>query len=108
MQPNARELLQRAREFPWWLFTAGEIAILCNVTEVIVHRIEAEPDGPFFLDRCRPEWFLDWMRRHPGFDLSAEPGRRAVPKIVVKKSATDDNPWNEVQCSRDLRRRDNS
>jgi len=55
------------------MFTGEEICEICNVSQNVVSRVKAMPDSPFFLNKCRPEWFLDWMRKHPEFQLTKAP-----------------------------------
>jgi len=36
-------------------------------------------DSPFFLNKCRPEWFLQWMREHPDCQLTKDHAPNADP-----------------------------
>jgi hypothetical protein len=54
------------------MFTVEEIALLCNVSRDVVSKVRAAADNPFFLNKCRPEWFTEWMRRHPEFQLTKD------------------------------------
>jgi hypothetical protein len=58
------------KENPCWMFTGEEICEICNVGQNVVSRVKAHPDSPFFLNKCRPEWFLEFMRNHPEFQLT--------------------------------------
>jgi hypothetical protein len=94
--PEPREdLMQRARDFSWWMFSEEEIASLCNVPPEVVNRIKADPESPFFMDLCRPEWFAEWMRRHPDFQVSDEPGARSAPKAQTEIAGS--NPWADAR-----------
>lgn len=70
MQHDQYQLHEIARDNPCWMFTGEEICVLCNVSQNVVSRVKAHPDSPFFLNKCRPEWFLDFMRNHPEFQLT--------------------------------------
>ena len=67
---DQKQLHQIALDYPWYMFTGEEIAELCNVSENVIWRVKALSDSPFFLNKCRPEWFLEWMRNHPEFQLT--------------------------------------
>jgi hypothetical protein len=70
MQHAEMQLHQIAQDFPWYTFTVEEIALLCNVSRDVVSKVRAATDTPFFLNKCRPEWFTAWMRGHPDFQLT--------------------------------------
>lgn len=70
MQHDQKQLHQIAQDYLWYTFTVEEIAILCNVSRDFVSRVRAASDSPFCLNKCRPEWFTDWMREHPDFQLT--------------------------------------
>ena len=72
MQHDPKQLHQLAQDYPWHTFTVEEIAILCNVSRDVVTRVRIAKDSPFFLNKCRPEWFLQWMRDHPAFQLTKD------------------------------------
>ncbi len=72
MQHDQRQLHERAQDNPCYMFTVEEIALLCNVSRDVVSKVRAAPDSPFFLNKCRPEWFLEWMREHPAFQLTKD------------------------------------
>jgi len=65
MQFGQKQLFQIARDYPWYLFTGEEISELCNVGEDQVRRVRNAPDSPFRYNKCRPEWFTEWMQLHP-------------------------------------------
>jgi hypothetical protein len=67
---DQKQLHQIAVDYPWYMFTGEEIAELCNVSQNVVWRVKTLKDSPFFLNKCRPEWFLEWMRSHPEFQLT--------------------------------------
>ena len=67
---DQKQLHDIALDYPWFMFTGEEIAELCNVSQNVISRVKALPDSPFFLNKCRPEWFLEWMRNHPEFQLT--------------------------------------
>ena len=76
MPHNKKPLHQIALDSPYYMFTGEEIAELCNVSQNVISRVKAMPDSPFFLNKCRPEWFLEWMRGHPDFQLTkADPSK---------------------------------
>ncbi len=72
MQHDQKQLHQIAQDYPWHTFTVEEIAVLCNVSRDVVTRARMANDSPFFLNKCRPEWFLQWMREHPDFQLTKD------------------------------------
>ncbi len=105
MQANERELLQKAQENAHWMFSEEEIAVLCNVPQVIVGRVAAAEDSPFFLNKCRTEWFVDWMRRHADFEAPARPPPKHNPSQMPKPSSSP-NPWADARrASRGQRER---
>jgi len=67
---DQKQLHEIALDYPWFMFTGEEIAELCNVSQNVVWRVKTLSDSPFFLNKCRPEWFLEWMRNHPEFQLT--------------------------------------
>jgi hypothetical protein len=67
MQFDQKQLFQIASDYPWFLFTGEEIAELCNVGEDHVRRVRNAPDSPFRYNKCRPEWFTEWMQTHREF-----------------------------------------
>lgn len=75
MQFDQKQLFQIARDYPWFLFTGEQISELCNVGEDQVRRVRNAPDSPFRYNKCRPEWFTEWMRNHSEFQrpLSSPP-----------------------------------
>ena len=70
---DQKQLHEIARDKPCYMFTGEEICDLCNVSQNVVSRVKAHPDSPFFLNKCRPEWFLEFMRNHPEFQLTKDP-----------------------------------
>jgi hypothetical protein len=70
MQHDQKQLHQIAQDYPWYTFTIEEIALLCNVSRDVVSKVRAAADSPFFLNKSRPEWFTEWMRLHPAFQLT--------------------------------------
>jgi hypothetical protein len=76
MRHAEKQLHEVAQNYPWYVFTVEEIANLCHVSRDMVSKVKAAPDSPFCLNKCRPEWFLEWMRKHPDFQLTkAHPHR---------------------------------
>ena len=73
MQHDQKQLHQIAQDNPCHMFTVEEIALVCNVSRDVVSKARGAADSPFFLNKCRPEWFLEWMREHPGFQLTKDP-----------------------------------
>jgi len=67
MQFDQKQLFQLARDYPWFLFTGEEISELCNVGEDQVRRVRNATDSPFRYNKCRPEWFTEWMQNHPEY-----------------------------------------
>jgi hypothetical protein len=67
MQFDQKQLLQIAMEHPYFLFTGEQISELCNVGEDLVRQVRNAPDSPFRYNKCRPEWFTDWMQNHPEY-----------------------------------------
>jgi hypothetical protein len=67
MQFDQKQLFGIARDYPWFLFTGEQISELCNVGEDQVRRVRNAPDSPFRYNKCRPEWFTEWMQNHPEF-----------------------------------------
>jgi len=72
MQHDQKQLHEIAQDYPWFMFTVEEIATLCNVSRDVVSKVRATTDSPFCLNKCRPEWFAEWMRQHPDFQLTKE------------------------------------
>jgi hypothetical protein len=70
---DQKQLHQLWKENPCWMFTGEEICEICNVSQHVVSRVKSMPDSPFFMNKCRPEWLLDWMRTHPSFQLTKAP-----------------------------------
>jgi hypothetical protein len=73
MQFDQKQLFGIAQDYPWFMFTGEEIALLCNVSRDFVTKVKLAADSPFCLNKCRPEWFANWMREHPDFQLSKAP-----------------------------------
>ena len=67
---DRKQLLQIAQDDPHYMFTGKQIAELCNLSQNVISGVKARSDHPFFLNKCRPEWFLEWMRTHTGFQLT--------------------------------------
>jgi len=86
MQHDQKQLHQIAQDYPWHTFTVEEIAVLCNVSRDVVSRARMADDSPFFLNKCRPEWFLEWMRAHPEFQLT----KASDPLPSCKKPKIED------------------
>ena len=80
MQCDQKQLHQIAQDWPWYTFTVEEIALLCNVSRDVVSKVRAARDNPFFLNKCRPEWFTAWMREHPSFQLTKGLTFDALPR----------------------------
>src|SRR5260370_23159032 len=72
MQHDQKQLHQIAQDYLCHMFTVEEIALLCNVSRDVVSKARGAADSPFFMNKCRPEWFLEWMRLHPTFQLTKE------------------------------------
>jgi hypothetical protein len=70
MQHDQKQLHQIAQDYLWYMFNIEEIALLCNVSRDVVSKVRATTDSPFCLNKCRPEWFAEWMREHPDFQLT--------------------------------------
>jgi hypothetical protein len=79
MQHDQKQLHEIARDYLCHMFTVEEIALLCNISRDVVSRARAAADSPFFLNKCRPEWFLEWMRQHPDLQLTKAPPTSAPP-----------------------------
>ena len=80
MAMRREELLKVAQENPYRMFTGEEIAILCQISHDVVTKVKLAEDSPFVISKCRPEWFIEWMRVHPGFQLSKDPNPRPAKK----------------------------
>ena len=87
MQHDQKQLHQIAQDNPCHMFTVEEIALVCNVSRDVVSKARGAADSPFFLNKCRPEWFLEWMREHPSFQLTKDPLPR--PDVVVNGLASE-------------------
>ncbi len=96
MQSAESELLRKAHENPNWMFDETEIGAICNVSQVIVGRVSSAQDSPFFLGKCRPEWFVEWMRRHTDFGAAQKSPHRGLPKGTSQDSG-DANPWAQAR-----------
>ena len=81
MQFDQKQLVEIALKCPWWLFNGEQIAELCNVSVTVISLVKREPDSPFRLNKCRPEWFAEWMRTHPSFQLDRSPREKLSKKI---------------------------
>jgi hypothetical protein len=77
------------KENPCWMFTGEEICEICNVSQNVISRVKAHADSPFFLNKCRPEWFLEWMRTHPEFQLTK--AHDTLPSTKKLKEDEDDD-----------------
>ena len=84
MQHDQRQLHEIARDYLWYMFTGEEIAAICNVSQNVISRVKGLADSPFFMHKCRPEWFLEWMRVHPEFQLTKAP----APKLYTRQKTT--------------------
>jgi len=80
MQHDQKQLHLIAQDYPWFMFTVEEIALLCNVSRDVVGKVRAAPDSPFCLNKCRPEWFVEWMRTHPDFQLTKASSASPPPR----------------------------
>ena len=81
MQHDQKQLHQIAQDYPYYLFTVEQIALLCNVSRDVVTRARLANDSPFFLNKCRPEGFTEWMRKHPEFQLTKVDGTESVVNL---------------------------
>jgi hypothetical protein len=90
MQHDQKQLHQIAQDYPWYMFTVEEIALLCNVSRDVVGKVRAAADSPFCLNKCRPEWFAEWMRAHPEFQLTKGTAPEQKAQYVEE---------NEFECS---------
>jgi hypothetical protein len=86
MPHDQKQLHLIAQDNPCYMFTVEEIALVCNVSRDVVSKARGAADSPFFLNKCRPEWFLEWMRQHPSFQLTKDP--IPVPDAGVTKPDT--------------------
>ena len=82
MQQDQKRLNQIAQDDPFYMFSGKEIAELCNMSQNVITGVKARADHPFFLNKCRPEWFLEWMRNHTGFQLT----KAGPPKLDTGKN----------------------
>jgi hypothetical protein len=80
------------------MFTGEEICEICNVSQNVVSRVKAHPDSPFFLNKCRPEWFLEWMRAHPEFQLTK--ASNPLPPSKVSKVEDDDDELAKIHAKK--------
>ena len=80
MAMRREELLKVAQANPFRMFTGEEIAILCQISHDVVTKVKLAEDSPFVISKCRPEWFIEWMRVHPGFQLSKDPNPKPAKK----------------------------
>jgi hypothetical protein len=85
MQHDQQQLHLIAQDYPWYMFTVEEIALLCNVSRDVVSKVRAATDSPFCLNKCRPEWFADWMREHPDFQLT----KGSTPEAGIQPGCTN-------------------
>jgi hypothetical protein len=86
MQFDQKQLVQIARDYPWYLFTGEEISELCNVGELQVRRVRNSKDSPFRYSKCRPEWLTEWMRTHPETE-EPQPSSQADSALACEKCA---------------------
>jgi hypothetical protein len=88
MQHDQKQLHEIARDNLCYMFTVEEIAELCNLSRDVISKVRAAADGPFFLNKSRPEWVLEWMREHPNFQLTKDvttPLLATATKITLAK-----------------------
>ena len=100
MELDQNQLVELALSRPWWMFTGQEIAMLCNVSSTFVSLVKQETDSPFCVNKCRPEWFAEWMRVHPHFQLRRGPQENLSKKIGPHSSqsiSTHPNPSKTVK-----------
>ena len=108
MQHDEKQLHLIAQDYPWYLFTVEQIALLCNVSRDVVSKARMAQDSPFFLNKCRPEWFADWMRQHPDFqltkDMEAGVSPLAYKSQVPGSSASRARSTDRVRGKKDTQR----
>ena len=92
MQHDQKQLHEIAQNYPWHTFTVEEIAVLCNVSRDVVTRVRMADDSPFFLNKCRPEWFTEWMRDHPEFQLTKAPATEKEPGCIEDNELGGSSP----------------
>ena len=84
---DQKTLRQIAKDDPHYMFNGKEIAELCNLSQNVISGVKARSDHPFFLNKCRPEWFLEWMRTHPDFQLTkAGPPKLDTPMKSISRT----------------------
>jgi hypothetical protein len=91
MQHDQKQLHQMTQDYLCYMFTVEEIAVLCNVSRDAVSKIRGASDSPFFMNKSRPEWVLEWMRTHPRFQLTKASSVDVLPdkscvKLVAAKT----------------------
>jgi hypothetical protein len=96
MQHDQKQLHEIARDYLCHMFTVEEIALLCNISRDVVSRARAATDSPFFLNKCRPEWFLEWMREHPDFQLT----KGSLPASDILPDSTNTEPRKGLQTKK--------
>ncbi len=104
MQHDPKELPQLALNQPWLMFTGEEIAEICNVSQNVITRFRTSPDSPFFLNKCRPEWFVEWMHGHHKFQLTKADIQKIRTLEQEKKATNVLRNFNSSSTSNQLRR----
>ena len=72
MSNSAKNLLQLAKDNPWWLFTAEELASLMNLSVSTLEMIKRAPNTPFVTGKTRPENVMRWLSSNKGWKPSQE------------------------------------
>jgi hypothetical protein len=102
MQHDQKQLHQIAQDYLCHMFTVEEIALLCNVSRDVVSKARGAADSPFFMNKCRPEWFLEWMRLHPNFQLTKE-YLPSLDRVAAKNPAKGISPVDAPKRIKKLR-----
>ena len=98
MQHDQKQLHQIAQDYLCYMFTVEEIALLCNVSRDVVSKARGAADSPFFMNKCRPEWFLQWMREHPDFQLTKELPLKSVALRPLSRIPKPGTPKRSGRC----------
>ena len=72
MTTRGKELLNLAKENPYWHFTVEELVEITALSKTTLEMMIRADDSPFVTSKSRPERVLAWLEKHPGWKPSQE------------------------------------
>jgi orotate phosphoribosyltransferase-like protein len=69
---DVKELLEKARENPWWQFEGEEIAKMLNISANTITMLKRAKDSPFCAGKSRPEWVFKFLETHPEWSPTSD------------------------------------